>query len=287
MSRTPSLSPFRPPRIAAVVALVLGLFVAVPASAAETPVWGVRYVALGDSSAAAPGVPDTIDARCMRSNHNYPSIVARRLHVPSFTDVSCDGARTDDLYAGQLKAVTWNTTLVTISIGGNDVGFGRIVAKCTALGTIHPNGAPCHVSYGRTGSDELHSRLAVAEPKIVKVLRAIHQRAPRARVFLVGYLRLVPANHLGCRPREMFGNGDLPYLASFENALNSMLGRAARRGHAVFVDNHPASLGHDFCASRDARWSEALFPANPALPFHPNARGERAMANRVLAAIAR
>ena len=225
--------------------------------------------------------------RCLRSNHNYPSLVARRLHAVSFTDVSCAGARTDDLYAGQLKAVSSDTTLVTLSIGGNDVGFARIIAKCTALGTFHPNGSPCRVSYGRSGDDELDGRVAAAEPKIVKVLRAVHRRAPHARVFLVGYPRLVPANHQGCRPREMFGNGDLAYLGAFENALNTMLARAAHRGHAVFVNNRPASLQHDFCASRTARWSEPLLPGNPALPFHPNARGERAMANRVLAALPR
>ncbi|MCQ4083192.1 SGNH/GDSL hydrolase family protein [Streptomyces sp. RB6PN25] len=290
MSRTPSLSPLRPPRIAAVVALVLGLFMAVPGSAAGTPVHGVHYVALGDSSAAASGVPDTVDARCMRSNHNYPSIVARRLHVVSFKDVTCDGARTETVFAEQLRAVTRGTNLVTLSIGGNDVGFSRIVAKCTALGTFDSNGSPCQVSYGSSGSggsDELQGRLAAAEPKVVKLLRAIHRRAPRARVFLVGYLRLVPVDHRGCRPREMFGNGDLAYLGTFENAVNRMLAQAARRGHAVFVNNHPASLRHDFCEARNVRWSEALFPTNPALPFHPNARGERAMANAVLAAVRR
>jgi lysophospholipase L1-like esterase len=289
MPRKPSLSSSPPLRLAAVIALVLGLFLAVPGSAAGAPLSGVHvhYVALGDSSAAAPGVPDTIDSRCLRSNHNYPSIVARKLHVASFKDVSCNGARTDDLYAGQLRAVTRGTDLVTLSIGGNDVDFTRIVTKCTALGTFQPNGSPCRISYGRSGADELSGRLAAAEPKVVKVLRTIHQRAPHARVFLVGYLRLVPADRQGCRPREMFGNGDLTYLGAFEDALNSMLARAARRGHAVFVDNHPAGLRHDFCAARNARWSEALFPTNPALPFHPNARGERAMARQVLAAIAR
>ncbi|MCQ4042950.1 SGNH/GDSL hydrolase family protein [Streptantibioticus rubrisoli] len=261
----------------ATVATVLAL------CGARTAPHPVRYVALGDSAAAAPGVPDLVDARCVRSNHNYPSLVAARLHAASFTDVTCSGATTSDL-GGQFRALSKRTTLVTVSIGANDVGVTGIVTKCTVLGLFHPDGAYCRAAYTRTGTDELDERLHTTQPKVADALRTIHRLAPHARVLLVGYLRLTPLDHHGCRPRELFSDGDLAYLDDFEKKMNTMLSRTAQANGAVFVDNHPASAQHDICRPTGTRWTEALIPSSPTVPFHPNALGEHAMAEQALAA---
>src|SRR4051794_36724174 len=91
-----------------------------------------RYVALGDSYSAGPLIPTTdLAAGCARSDHNYPSLLARELRVRTFVDVTCSGARTADLAASQpgfgdatippqLRALDRRTDLVTIGIGGND-----------------------------------------------------------------------------------------------------------------------------------------------------------------------
>ncbi len=271
---------YRARALTAVVAVVLAL------CGARTAPSTVRYAALGDSAAAAPGVPNQTDVRCARSDHNYPSLVAARLRAASFADVTCSGATTADL-EGQFRALSRGTTLVTLTIGANDVDFAGIVTKCTALGLFHPDGAYCRAAYTRTGTDELDQRLAATEPKVAGALRTVHRLAPHARVLLVGYLRLTPLDHHGCRPRELFGSGDLAYLGAFEEKINSMLRRAARANGAVFADNHPASAQHDFCRPRGVRWTEGLFPTSPTIPFHPNARGELAMAERVLATTAR
>ncbi|MEU1624075.1 SGNH/GDSL hydrolase family protein [Streptomyces sp. NPDC020096] len=287
VSRAPARS--RTVAVLAVVAAVAALSGAVlpPGGGHRAP---VRYVALGDSAAAAPGVPDQVDAHCARSDHNYPSLVAGRLRPAAFTDATCSGATTADLSDarhGQLQALSKRTSLVTLTIGGNDVGFAGIVTKCTALGLFHPAGAYCRAAYTRGGTDELATRIAAAAPKVAGALRAIHRLAPHARVLLVGYLQLVPLDHRGCRPRELFGNGDLAYLDAFERKLNEMFRRTARANGAVFVDNHRASAHHDICRPGGVRWSEGLVPTSPSIPFHPNALGEHAMAERVLAAAGR
>jgi lysophospholipase L1-like esterase len=97
------------------------------------------YVALGDSYTAAPLVPTTdLADGCLRSDHNYPTLLAKRLHVRHFTDVSCSGATTGDLthrqhtyrqasVPPQLRAVHRDTDLVTVGIGGNDFDlFGTL-----------------------------------------------------------------------------------------------------------------------------------------------------------------
>ncbi|MDJ0340302.1 SGNH/GDSL hydrolase family protein [Streptomyces sp. H10-C2] len=272
------------PRIATVLAaLVAAVLLSTPTAGASAPPPPVRYAALGDSAAAAPGVPEEEKASglCQRSTHNYPHLVAERLAPAAFKDVTCTGADTATLASdGQFDALTKDTTLVTLTIGGNDIGFTEIIVKCSALGLLNPLGRPCADSYG-SGLDD---RVKAAEPKVAAALRTIHQRSPGARVLLVGYLNLIPDDGRTCRPRVMFTSGDMVFLNTFENSLNVMFARVAAAEGAVFVDNHPASADRDVCRADDTRWSEGLIPTNPAIPFHPNARGERAMADAVLAA---
>ena len=271
------------PRVRILTAVVAAVLALCGARTAPQP---VRYVALGDSAAAAPGVPKLVDDRCVRSDHDYPSLVAARLHPAGFTDVTCSGATTASL-GDQFRALSQRTTLVTLTIGANDIGFAGIVTKCTALGLFHPDGAYCRAAYTRTGTDELDERVRATEPKVAGALRTVHRLAPHAGVLLVGYLRLTPLDHHGCRPRELFGNGDLVYLDVLETKMNTMLRRTARANGAVFVDNHPASAHHDICRPSGVRWTEGLVPTSPAIPFHPNALGERAMAEQVLSAAGR
>ena len=105
---------------------------------------GPRYVAMGDSAAAAPLVPEQAQpVGCLKSTNDYPSVLARRIGAASFTDVTCSGARTEDLVSRsqptrtgpvppQLDAVTADTQLVTVTIGGNDVDLPTIAGEVPA-----------------------------------------------------------------------------------------------------------------------------------------------------------
>ncbi|MER6571322.1 SGNH/GDSL hydrolase family protein [Streptomyces sp. NPDC001093] len=274
---------------AAVGGCVLVAAATAPASAHTTEHGhGIDYVALGDSYTSGPGIPQQVDANCARSDRNYPSLVADGRQVSTFKDVSCAGATTAEMWqaqgtnAPQLDAVRRGTDLVTVQIGGNDVGFGPIINTCAHLAAQDPTGNPCERSYKASGYDQLALAIVQAAPKVDRVLRAVHARAPHARVVVVGYPDLLPDDGSGCFPQVPFAQKDFPYLRDTEKRLNLMLRVVAAVNRAEYVDTYGPTVGHDMCRAPADRWIEPLQPAAPAAPAHPNATGEEAMAQAVL-----
>ena len=262
---------------------------AVPAAAhTGGPVNALHYVSLGDSYTSGPLIPQQVDANCARSDHNYPSVVAAERRAAAFHDVSCSGATTEHMWTSQgtngpqLNAVERDTDLVTVQIGGNDMGFGTIIATCAALGAQEPAGDPCRRHYTASGSDELTAAIDRTAPKVARVLKAVHAKAPHARVLVVGYPDLLPDDGVGCFPTVPFGSKDFPYLRDTEKRLNSMLRTVAERHHVEYVDTYGPTRGHDMCKAPEDRWIEPLQPTSPAAPAHPNAKGVAVMAHAVL-----
>jgi lysophospholipase L1-like esterase len=258
---------------------------------------GASYVALGDSYTAGPLIPGQAGspAGCLRSAHDYPADVASAIGASSFTDVSCSGATTADMTASQpvtlgtnppqFTALSSSTTLVTVGIGGNDIGFYSIVKTCAEESLTDPFGSPCQDHYTSGGSDQLAQAIQHLAPAISAVLHGIHQRAPFARVFLVGYPVILPSSGNGCWPLVPIAYGDVPYLRGIEIELNSMLAAEAAANGATFVDTYTDSIGHDACQPPGVKWLEGLIPTSPAAPFHPNEQGQEHMAGQVMAAI--
>ncbi|WP_432132493.1 SGNH/GDSL hydrolase family protein [Streptomyces tendae] len=250
-----------------------------------TPV--VDYTALGDSYASAPGVADQVDSACARSDRNYPSLLARKQHW-RLTDVSCAGATTANIsgaqgsVAPQLTALTRTTDVVSVTIGGNDIGFSDDLATCAGLTSSDPTGAPCREHYTADGTDQLAARIHQTAPKVAAVLNGIRHRAPHARVLVVGYPDLFPEDGVGCTSSTVpLAAGDFSYLRDTEKTLNRMLARQARIAGAHYVDTYKTTIGHDMCRPDGQRWIEPLVTAPPVAPAHPNAQGERAMAAAV------
>jgi lysophospholipase L1-like esterase len=253
-----------------------------------------EYVAMGDSYVAGPGIPDQtgLPLGCARSSHDYPDLVRATLHPARFRDVSCSGATTANLTGAQavpggsnpaqLGALTATTDLVTLGIGGNDIGFGQIIITCGKLSSSQPLGAACRDHYGQNG---LAARIKAAGPKVDAVLAAIRKRAPHAQVLLVGYPTILPDSGPGCYPVVPFSPGDVAWLRETEKALNSMLAERAEHGGAEFVDTYRSSVGHDVCQLPGRKWVEGLLPTSPAAPAHPNALGMRNSAAAVLKAV--
>ncbi|MEV4503907.1 SGNH/GDSL hydrolase family protein [Streptomyces klenkii] len=275
---------------AALAAGAAGTATAEGTEEAATPAGGARYVALGDSYTSGPGIPQQTGGDCARSSVNYPALTAKALHQTSFKDVSCSGAKTDDMWRAQgdnppqLNALGTGTRLVTLGIGGNDIGFGDIIGTCAQLSATDPAGAPCRTKYTEGGADQLTARIAGAAPKVAQVLKDVHKRAPHARVVLVGYPAIMPEDGAGCFPAVPIAAGDVPYLRDTEKKLNTMLLGEARKAGVRFADTYKPTLGHDVCKPAADRWVEGAQPENPAAPFHPNARGEAAMATAVTTA---
>jgi lysophospholipase L1-like esterase len=271
------------------VALLLVPVLVVPARAEAA---AGRYVALGDSFTAGPLIPLPYGSPlgCLRSDHNYPALVARSLAPDTFVDVSCSGADTGDMTSPQevtlgtnppqFNALTEDTTLVSVGIGGNDIGYSGIFDTCADLSFDNPFGTPCKKHYG----NELDQRISATAPKIAAVLQEIHQRAPNAQVLVVGYPRLLPEGR-GCWPVVPVAWGDVPFLDGVERSLNAMLADQAGQHGARFVDAYQGGNGHDMCAAPSRKWVEGVIPTSPAAPNHPNAVGMRVVADRVVAAL--
>jgi len=252
-----------------------------------------RYVSMGDSFTAGPLIPVQVEpAGCMKSNRNYPNLVWASLRGVAFRDISCSGAKTDDLYApqsisggtnpAQLSKLTNRTTVVTLGIGGNDIGFTEIIRNCAAPS---PSPTPCQDRYVVDGVDEIGRRIRSTAPKISAAIAAIERRAPNARVYLVGYPQILPNTGPGCWPSLPIKEDDVPYLRAKAKQLNSMLRKQTVSAGIGYVDTYGPSRGHSACALPTVRWVEPLLPPIAAAPVHPNALGMAGMAKVVAAAV--
>lgn len=256
-----------------------------------------EYVALGDSFTAGPFIPlPDGPLGCLRSDHNYPHLVAAELGLPRFTDASCSGARTDHMTQAhnvspgppnppQFDALDNKTAIVTLGIGGNDIGFLSIALDCV---TLLPIGTPCQDQYVVNGVDELSRRITETGPKIAAALQGIRDRAPDAEIFVVNYLPIFPeadAYNISCFASLPFAPDDVPYLREKHKELNAMLADRAAANGAELVDAYTAGVGHDACQLPLVRWVEAAVPLSPAAPVHPNLFGMQGTAAAVLAAL--
>jgi lysophospholipase L1-like esterase len=280
-------------RVRILVATVLAAAVLGAAGPAEA---APRYVALGDSFAAGPLIPVPVPPLgCLKSSNDYAHIVQRRLAFAEFRDMSCSGAETDDMTQPQnvwprpnrpqFDALTADTALVTLTIGGNDIGFSSIAEDCFRLQPS--NGSPCRDQYVVDGRDEISVRIAETAPKVAAVLAGIAQRSPSAEVLVVNYSAIFPHAGPGCWPQMPVAEGDGGWLREKQEELNAMLAAEAADAAAEVVDVYDASRGHDACALPAVRWVEPVVPASPAAPVHPNLIGMRAMAGLVVSAATR
>lgn len=266
------------------------------------------YVAMGDSYTAGPGITDPTGtpAGCDRSTGTYPALVAAELGIKAgdFRDVSCSGATTTDLTAAQktdngtnspqLRALSSDTRLVTIGIGGNDIGFSSMIERCVGMGALYRltgNGkyftedAPCAREYVNGDSDKVKQKITTAGERLTRVLTEVRRRAPEARVYVVSYPAILPSDSADCGRDMSLAPGDVTFLREKEQQLNTMLRQRASEAGVGYVDTYTPSADHNACTAKSTRWIEPLVPENPAAPVHPNARGERGMADAVLRTI--
>jgi lysophospholipase L1-like esterase len=217
--------------------------------------------------------------------------------------MSCSGATIADLSAAQLTGDGRNpaqlsplstaTRLVTLGIGGNDIGWSAIITRCTELdlvpvlipGEAAAGSTPCQDYYSSGGTDRIRQRIQAAAGQLADALTQVRHRAPHARVYLVGYPDLLPAAGGTCGHALGITQGDVAFLNDEALQLNSALRQDAQDAGATYVDTYGPSVGHDACSDPDSRWIEPLVPASPAAPLHPNAAGEQGMADAVSRAI--
>lgn len=262
------------------------------ASANRQPVKaGDRYVALGDSYTSAPGVGTTTGpAGCLRTDGNYPHLLATALDL-ELTDVSCGGAKTQDMtkpqvagaetVAAQVDAVTEDTDLVTLSIGANNGSvYGNLVVSCARLAVTNPTGAPCS-DLAQKNPDVLPQVFDGVATGIVETVAAILDRAPNARIVIVGYPQIIPAQ--GTCALLPLAEGDYAFGRGVLQEFVEAQAEAAEQAGAEYVDVWAASEGHDICG--DDPWVAGFRPAKAGTAYHPYAEEQAAVADLVEALV--
>jgi lysophospholipase L1-like esterase len=244
---------------------------------------GPAYVAIGDSFTAGgrigalqPGGED-----CLRSTRNYPSLVAKRLGY-SLRDVSCFGASTKDVLEGdtgitpQVAAVNQKTSVVTVSIGGNDLGvYSTVFLTCVRASHPGGTGAPCSAQFDR----KLRAKAVQVGLRVGEVLDEVRKRAPKARILVITYLSLMPTD-LACAATP-FSERDVLWFAGIENRLAEAITAAAKERNIDVLDAHGMSQDHHVCTGSKA-WVNGPRPKPlDGILFHPNGKGERALAEAV------
>lgn len=250
-----------------------------------------RYVALGSSFASGPGIEPVVDARCGRSGANYAHLVAARLGL-DLVDVSSGGATVADvlsrpqvLLSGgtvppQLEAVGPDADLVTVTAGGNDVGYLLTLLRCSYR--VAPEAAPAGAGqFFATPVDPaaLDAGLAALPATLGTLVDAVRRRAPRARVVLVDYLTILPGDG-GCAALPMTDE-DRELCAGIGRRLEAATAEAARTSGADLVLASAASRDHTVCSAQPwvTGWEFGDLAAGGVAPYHPNAAGMRAVAD--------
>lgn len=228
--------------LSAVFVLVSALVVGLLGTAGTAQAAAPAYVALGDSYSSGNGAGSYISSSgdCHRSNNAYPARWAAANSPSSFAFVACSGAVTTDVINNQLGSLNSSTSLVSITIGGNDAGFADAMTTCV------------------TGSDSTClNRLSTARAYINNTLpgrldavyRAVRSRAPNARVVVLGY----PHMYIEPAPWYCVGlsNTKREAINDTSDALNSVIAaRAAAHGFR-FGDVRPTFDGHELCSGDD------------------------------------
>ncbi|MGB0871796.1 MAG: SGNH/GDSL hydrolase family protein [Solirubrobacterales bacterium] len=256
-----------------------------------------EYVALGDSFTAGVGIKPQatrfVPDGCRQSLLNYPHLVARELAFLVFADASCGAARIADLNgsqptndgtnAPQFDRLSDETLYVSLSIGGNDAGYGDVVDSC--LRNTDPNATPCADKFVSSAGNQLVANAAALEPELARAIDRIRMRSPRAKIAVVGYPRMLPPGGRGCGRNVGVSRADATVINGWLVAINSALRSAAANQGATFVDLYEQSEGHDACKPRGERWIEPGSGTDGADSFHPNEAGQEAAARAVAGAL--
>ncbi|GAA3138389.1 SGNH family lipase [Planomonospora alba] len=215
-------------------------------AAAET------YVALGDSYSSGTGAGNYTNVLCTRSANAYPQRWAAANSPAAFRFVACGGAKIPDVRNNQLSALDGSTTLVSITIGGNDVGFADTMLNCLLSTTTACRNA---VNKG------LEYAQNVLPGELDALYAEIRARAPQAKVVVLGYPRLYKDGGIclggpSATKRSIINGG--------ADRLNEVIAARAAAAGFTFADARAAFAGHEICTS--APWISGA-------TVHPTATG--------------
>lgn len=238
-----------------VVAALASIGLTSPMASAAT----LDYVALGDSYSSGVGAGSYLDSSsCKRSSNAYPALYSGRTSA-SLNFQACSGAKTSDVLNNQVDALSDETDLVTISVGGNDAGFASVMQDCILGGD-----SGCKMA--------IDNAKAFVNNKLPGLLddtyKTIRSRAPEAKVVVLGYPHFY---RIGGSCSVGLSDTSRGYINSGADALDSVIQKEASEAGFSFADVRPAFTGHEICSG--SPWLHSLtYPIDDS--YHPTATGQ-------------
>jgi lysophospholipase L1-like esterase len=237
------------------VLLVVGIVAAAGAVAATAG----TYAALGDSYSSGVGTGSyTLDSGCKRSVYAYPYVWTQKHPGTALSFVACSGAKTSDVLATQIQAVTSSTSLVTMTIGGNDIGFANLIYQCTL--------ANCSAALDSTRTN-LESTLGAALDNVFTTVKA--HAGFGATIVVLGYPRVFSG--AGCFGTLGISSTEETKANALSDALDQVLAAHAAADGVTYKSAISAFTGHAVCSS--SAWLNGLNLFNTGESYHPNKAG--------------
>ncbi len=224
-----------------------------------------NYVALGDSYAAGTGTSvRDLDWTCFQSSEAYASIIAEERPNTNTTFMACQGAVTEDVLNEQLVALDRKTNYVSLSIGGNDVGFVEMILNCG----LYFDEWQC-----LTKADEIIGRITSELPaKLDATYAAIADKAPNAKVLQFGYPKMF-SNDLSCWGARGISAAEAVKLNEVVEILDQVISERATAAGITYVSTIDAFAGHEVCSAQPyVNGKDGLYIEDI---FHPTKDGHR------------
>jgi lysophospholipase L1-like esterase len=237
---------------------------------------GSEYVALGSSYAAGPGLAKRVPGSPLlagRSTHNYAHILSERLGL-RLTDVTFSGATVAQILgrekgataSPQIEAVTEETRLVTLTGGGNDVGYIGFIAAASLPWLVRAVTGRGRKLVELADDAQFNRKASVLADNLLALFDGIRARAPRATIAVTDYLSLLPADDSVDAPplrREDAERG-----RRYWSHVNGALRQSAARSKVVFAEVSAVSAPHHAWSTDP--WTEGfVLVGGKAAAFHP------------------
>src|SRR4051794_7086297 len=217
------------------------------------------YAALGDSYSSGVGTGSyTLNSACKRGVYAYPYLYAQTHPGTSLTFVACSGAKTSDLLATQIQAVTTTTTLVTLTIGGNDIGFANLIYQCTL--------SDCSAALDSTRAN-LEGTLGAALDRVYTTVKS--RAAFGAKIIVLGYPRVFSG--ASCFGSLGISSTEEAKANQLSNALDQLSATHALTDGVTYKSAVTPFTGHAVCSS--SAWLNGLNLFSTGESYHPNRAG--------------
>lgn len=258
--------------VSLVAAALLAVGAAAPASAAGKggngrgggkPASSVTYSALGDSYAAGQGAGSYLNTTCYVSSKGYPALIDASRTITLNAEPACSGDSSLDVVSRQVALVPATTTRVTLTVGGNDLGFSTVMQDCFVLVSPTACDADLATANAMISGGTITSRIAAA-------VGAIRTRAPGAKVIVTGYPRLFAPTVTRAYAQQ---------VNTSTTALNAAIRTGATAAGAVYVDVEAVFADHGIGSA--SPWINDWSWFNISAGFHPNASGYVAYQGRI------